>query len=234
MECDQCFSNDVGVLDWDGVVHVWLGSLPTDFPRLSLGPEWNTSITKSQRSRAGIPSMRKPAAMRKMIAACVELCETEVCSLHIELLGTNVWLPKMQRIPADVDFDSSWSPAQSESWNNPGLHCCVMFPTWDCQYSHVWWMYEIKRAKRLWLHEQVCSQTMKCQVFQNEPNTDISEPFVNKLWTILLLNNYPLLNNDGHPCMVLRLCTIVESFYSHGTGPRVYCFYIRFPWSPCT
>ena len=38
------------------------------------GTEWHTSITISHRSRAGIPSMRKPAS-REMISASVELCE---------------------------------------------------------------------------------------------------------------------------------------------------------------
>ena len=56
--------------------------------------EWNTSITKSQRSRASIPSMRKPASKE---------------FLHIQLVGTNVWLPKMHRSPLDLDFESSKS-----------------------------------------------------------------------------------------------------------------------------
>ena len=84
--------------------------------------------TKSQRVRAGIPSVRKPAS-REMISASVELCETEVCFLHIQLNGTNVWLPKIHKTPPDVDFDSSRSPAKSESWNNSSLHCCAVFPT---------------------------------------------------------------------------------------------------------
>ena len=67
--------------------------LPCDFWPLDLliwfGEEWNTSITKSQRSSAWIPSMRKPAS-REMISSSVELCETEVCFLHIQLTGTNV------------------------------------------------------------------------------------------------------------------------------------------------
>ena len=53
------------------------------------GTERNTSITTSQRVRAGIPSMRKPEST-EMISASVELCETEVCFLHIQLIGTNV------------------------------------------------------------------------------------------------------------------------------------------------
>ena len=103
-----------------------------------LEEECNTSITKSQRSTAGIPSMRRPAS-REVIS-----------DSHIQRIGANVWLPKMHKIPPDVDFESSKSPAKSESWNNPNLHCCAVFPTWQhCLNSHVWWMYEIKRAKRL-------------------------------------------------------------------------------------
>ena len=56
--------------------------------------EWNTSITNSQRSKTGIPSIRKLAS-REISSASVELCETDVYFLHIQLLGTNVWLPKM-------------------------------------------------------------------------------------------------------------------------------------------
>ena len=54
-----------------------------------LEEEWNTSTTKSQRSRAGIPSMRRPAS-RETISDAVELCESDVCFLHIQLMGTNV------------------------------------------------------------------------------------------------------------------------------------------------
>ena len=118
-------------------------------PSVLFGTEWNSSITKSQRSRAGIPSLRKPTS-REINAASVELCETEVCFSHIQFIGTNVWLPKMHRILPDIDFESSRSPTKSESCNNPSLHCCAVFPTWQYwRYSLVWWIYEIKRAKRL-------------------------------------------------------------------------------------
>ena len=58
--------------------------------------------------------MRKHAS-REIISASVELCETEVCFLHSQLIGTNVRFPKMHRIPPDVDFESSRSLAKSES-----------------------------------------------------------------------------------------------------------------------
>ena len=79
-----------------------------------LGEEWKTSITKSQRSRAGIPSMGKPVS-REIISASVELCETDVCFLHIQLIGTNVWLPNMRKSLPEVDYESSRSPAKSDS-----------------------------------------------------------------------------------------------------------------------
>ena len=113
--------NVVGVLDWDGVVHVWLDTCRRVSPWLSL--QSISSVRYGMKyfnhqipQRAWILSTRKLAS-REMISASVELCETEVCFLHIQLIGTNVWLPKMHRILLDVDFESSRSPAESESWN---------------------------------------------------------------------------------------------------------------------
>ena len=65
-------------------------------------------------STAGIPSNLNLAS-NEMISDSVELFETEVCFLHIQLIGTNVRLPKMYNVPPDVDFESSRSPAKSES-----------------------------------------------------------------------------------------------------------------------
>ena len=98
-----------GLTTTDGFLH---GALLG--PSVLFGTEWNTSIAKSQRVRTEIPSMRKPAS-REMISVSVELCETAVCFLHIQLVGTNVGLPKMHKTLPDVDFESSRSPAKSES-----------------------------------------------------------------------------------------------------------------------
>ena len=63
-------------------------------------------ITKSQRSSAGIPSMRRPAS-KEITSDSVELCDTEFCLLHIKLIRTNVRLPKTHKILAEVDSESS-------------------------------------------------------------------------------------------------------------------------------
>ena len=97
-------------------------------PSVLFGSEQNTSRIKFQRLRAGIPSMRKLAS-REMISASVELCETASCFLHIQLIGTNVWLPKNTKTLLHVDFESSKALAKSKSWNNPSVHCCAVFLT---------------------------------------------------------------------------------------------------------
>ena len=87
-----------------------------------------TETIRSHKSTAGSPSDLNPAS-KEMISDSVQLCETEACFLHIQLTGTNVWLPKMHNLPPEVDFESSRSPAKSESWNNPSLHRFAVLPT---------------------------------------------------------------------------------------------------------
>ena len=87
---------------------------------------WRTATIRSHKSSAGKPSNLNPAS-KEMISDSVELCDTEVSFLHIQLIGTNVWLPKMHNVPPDVDFESSRSPAKSESWNSPNLHFLQCF-----------------------------------------------------------------------------------------------------------
>ena len=86
-----------------------------------------TETIRSHSSRARKPSNLNFAS-KEMIFDSVELCETEVCFLHIKLIGTNLWLPKTHNVPSDVDFESSRSPAKSESWKNPSLHCLEHYP----------------------------------------------------------------------------------------------------------
>ena len=87
-----------------------------------------TATIRSHKSSAGIPSNLNPAS-KQMISDSVELRETGICFLHIQLIGTNVWLPKTHNVPPNVDFESSRSPTKSESWNSPSLHCWAVLPS---------------------------------------------------------------------------------------------------------
>ena len=62
---------------------------------------------------------------------CRTVRETEACFLHIQLLGMNVRLPKIHKSLPEVDFESSRSPAKSESWNRPNLECWAVLLTWQ-------------------------------------------------------------------------------------------------------
>ena len=59
-------------------------------------------------------SMRK-SAIKDITPISVELCETAVCFLHIQLSGTKVRLPKMHKTSPDLDLKYSRSPAKSAS-----------------------------------------------------------------------------------------------------------------------
>ena len=134
------------------------------------------------------------------------------------VLAQNVRLPKSHRIYPDVDFESSRSPAKSESWINPNLHCCAVFPTYQyCLYSLVWWMYEIKRAKRL-SHAFVLHVTARASLFTDHKISSLPihakyEHF--KTICEQTMDNSPTdpISSFLHPYMASRLCTIVESFY---------------------
>ena len=90
-----CFLLSVGVFDL-GFCPAQV-SLMLSWPGLTvLLVECNTSISMSPRSRAGSPSMRDPAS-NETISDSVELCETEVCFLQIQLMGTKGRLPKIHK-----------------------------------------------------------------------------------------------------------------------------------------
>ena len=134
----------IGVLGWIWVFHVerqvslWLLIFEFSWSGL-VKNEMHQSLSPKDQARKFRP-WRKPAS-RERISASVELCETDVGFLHIQLTGTNCLTSKMHKIPPDVYLESSRSLAKPESWNNPNLHCCAVFPTWQyCLNSHVWWM----------------------------------------------------------------------------------------------
>ena len=107
-----------------------------------------TETIRSHSSRTINPSYLSPVS-KEIISDSVELWETDVCFLHIHLIGTNVWLPKVHNAPPEVDFESFKISRKVSPETVPNLHCLAVFPTWQyCLYSLVWWIYEISRFRR--------------------------------------------------------------------------------------
>ena len=136
--------------------------------------------------------MRKPAS-KETFSDSVELWDTEVCFLHIQLIGTNVRLPKIHRILprliwnlqglqqslslGTIPIDSA-VPHYTHG-NIVGKHMCD-----DCKRSNVLRVCHML-GSILWLLVQVCFQTKECQAYQTVPCRSIPRQFMIILWTIL-------------------------------------------------
>ena len=128
LEGTESMSFIASILLWD----LWCLFSPfTGFPVRSEIREIfpRTETIRSHNSRAGKPSNLSPVS-REMISDSVELCETQVCFWHIQLTGTNIWLPKMHHFPPDVDFESSRSrKIGGLKQSQPALFCSASHMT---------------------------------------------------------------------------------------------------------
>ena len=210
MECDQC------LLEWRWCA--WLGwsyaclarQLPTGFsmalsdPSVLFGGEWSTSITRSHKWSAGIPSILEPVS-KEMISDSVELCDFRKWKrVHLMLISNLQGLRQNQNLETILTYIVVLCfPHNTTVWI---LHMCA-----ECKRSNALNVCHKLQSIAL-LHEQVCSRTIKYQVCQYEPNIDISEQFVSKLWTILQLIPFLLLWIDNHPSMALRLEKLFSCF----------------------
>ena len=131
---------------------------------------------------------------REITSASVESCDTEVCFLHIQLLGTNVRLPKMKIL---LMLTSSLQGLLQNQSLETNLICIVTqcFP-----HNHIACIHMCDECRRS-NAPSVCHKILsifvftraRCQVSQYEPNTDISKQLVSKLWIILQLIQFLLL-----------------------------------------
>ena len=167
--------------------------------------------------RSKSPCSKPPS--REIISDPVELCETEVCFLHIQLMGTNVWLPNMHKITLRSIFESSLRQSQSLGT----VPICIAVQCFPHDYIlkiHSCRVYKKsnepsvchKLWSSLWLFVQVCLLTTECLVQQCVPNTGISRQFESTLLTVLQQIPVLLLWLDGHQSMELRLWKAAESF----------------------
>ena len=168
--------------------------------------ERNTSTTMSQRSRASGPSMRNPSS-REMISDTVELCETEVCFLHIQLTGTHVLRPKYTRHLLRLTLSRQDLKQSLSLVANAVCNAVPCFTLNNVDNSHLcdWCMkstllvvYHMLKSI-FWLILLIYSQTTRCQVVQFVPRTSILRQFVSKLLIILQLIPIPPFWTDGRP-----------------------------------
>ena len=126
---------DVGVLELDGVVHVWLGSLQRVCPELFLGlfnpvrygMKYFQSPNPKEWEREYRPCVKlHQEKWFQLLWNCAKLNSVSCTS---NLLAPTCDFRKCTRVPPDVGFESSKSLAKTEFWNNPSLHCCAVFPT---------------------------------------------------------------------------------------------------------
>ena len=160
--------------------HLIFAHISVSSSRLNAVHQWSNP----KKSSAGLSPMKKPVSSEKNQESD-ELCEADVCFLHIQLIGTNALLPNMHNVPSEINFESSRSPAMSESWNISNLHCCAAFShditiciqSWDGR----------KRSNELNVCLVLClivRWLTKFQVHQFVLNTDIAGKFENFFWTI--------------------------------------------------
>ena len=134
----------------------------TSFPVLDLWccsvGDWNTSIPKSPRSRAGIPSMRKSSSRDDYFSFCSANCVRLMSvSCTSNLLARTCDFQKRTNVHLVL---ISSLPNLPQNQNPETILVCIIvlyFLTWQCCLnSSVWWMYEIRRTivrHKLWSME---------------------------------------------------------------------------------
>ena len=170
-----------------------------------------------------------------MISDSVELWDTAVCFLHIQLMGTNVRLPKIHKTSPEVDVESSRSPAKSESWNKTCRQCWAVLPTWEyCRHSCVMNVPNQSCQSSVACLNLFCDRTRKSvdrpqNVWSSKSchvQTSIFIQFVSEPVIILQLIKVLPAWIDGHPGKDLKLCStaplsclparsIVERIFEH-------------------
>ena len=81
-------------------------------------------INREQESR--LISIQRPKRWFRILLSCVKL---KFVSCTSNSSAQMYDFQKMHNVPPEVDFESSTSPAKSESWNSPSLHYFAVLPT---------------------------------------------------------------------------------------------------------
>ena len=256
MECDQCLLEWrwCALLGWGYACLAW--QLPTGSPWLSLG--FISSVQYGmKRFNHQIPECESGNKVHAW--TCIERNDFSFCrtvwNWSLFLVHPTHW---HERVTSENAKNSYWCwfwifnvSCKIRVLKQP-LICIVVL----CfQHNNIAWIHlcdecTISNAPsvchKIWSvllkHAQACSQTTKYQVFQYEPNTDISEQFVSKFSYWLIFFFFKLMVIHASRCDIAKLlsrfiCKFAISFHTflcvtfHVIGPRRYCFCVRFPWS---
>ena len=133
---------------------------------IRFGEVWNTSITKSQRSSAGIPSMRKPAS-RETSSASVELWLAPVFDLRKYIRVHLMLILSLQGLPQNQNLERI-------------LICIVVlcFPRSNIVWIHV--CDECTRSNALNVRD--CTSKFVHGSYIRSSNTSQEKTFQNNLW----------------------------------------------------
>ena len=217
------------VFDWWVADKFLRGSLTSLGLLVWIGEEWNPK----DRERESHP--------------CVNLHR------EIKLIGTNVWLPK-------IEFLLMLISSLPDLLQNKSLETILIFNVVLCfPHNNIACIHMCDECMQSNVpivchmllsisspHEQVCSQTTKYQVFNTCQSIDISEQSVSKQvdnsltdWFSSSFNWWSSMHCVAtlKNCWVVFICKFEICFHVflcmtfHVTGPRRYCFCIKFPWS---
>ena len=106
---------------WSFLEIVWL---VRDLCLCSQGQKQSDPTNRERETRL----ISNPAS-KEMISDSVELWETAVCFLHINLLEQKYDFQKHTMFLQKWILNPQDLPAKSESWNSPSLHCFAILPT---------------------------------------------------------------------------------------------------------
>ena len=162
---------------------------------------------------------------------------------HKRVTSENAWNSP------DVDFESSKCHAKLESWNNPSLHCCAVFPTWQyCLYSLIWWffVYFVTARANLFTDHKISNLPIRTKyihfrtVFEhtvdNSPTDSCSSSSLNWWSSMALVVIFPWLQKKY--CIRTYLWSVQQYPFWHDSlfentfrviRPWRYRFFIKFP-----
>ena len=166
-----------------------------------------TETIKSHNSREQKPSNLNPTC-KEMISDFAELCETAVCFFTYQTFWNKCRTSKKAQRSSKSGFRIFKISREVRVLKQSNLHCLAIVPTWQyCLYSHVWWIYDINRFRRLsqaLVHFVIDRANLftdhRTSIFQFMSNVNISENLKVYLWQFSNRFHFFFFEVMGHRC----------------------------------